>query len=127
MGTCVEKQCIVKYNLCMQLIIPIRALSVNQAWAGQRFKTPKYKQFEKDFSSVVPFSRTQNSTEELFVKYVFYVKNYGLVDVDNLIKQTNDMLCKRRYLADDRYIKAIYCQKEKVTDIVLYEDRGNVL
>lgn len=120
----------------MKLIIPIRALSVNQAWAGKRFKTPKYKQFENDFCKVVPFYKGEHLEEELFVRYVFYVKNYGLVDVDNLIKQTNDMLCKRGYLKDDRYIKAIYCEKEKVkdikdekivTDIVLYSKKHDVL
>ena len=30
------------------MIVNIKPLSVNQAWAGRRFKTPKYKAFEKE-------------------------------------------------------------------------------
>lgn len=101
----------------MQIQIPIRALSVNEAWAGRRFRSPKYKKFERDFCKLVSFNSTPILEGELFVRYVFYIKNYGNADVDNLVKQTNDMLCKRGFLKDDRYIKAIYCMKEKVKDI----------
>lgn len=101
----------------MQIKIPIKALSVNQAWAGRRFKTPKYKQFEKDFCKVVAPNGEPAPEGELFVKYTFFIKNYGAADVDNLIKQTNDMLCKRGYIKDDKYIKAIFCMKERVKDI----------
>lgn len=120
----------------MRIFIPIRALSVNEAWKGQRFKTKKYRKFETDFCRVVSRNGHEPEAGELFVRYIFYIKNYASADVDNLIKQTNDMLCKLGYIKDDRYVKSILCVKERVkdimdekiiTDIVLYDKRHDLL
>ena len=76
------------------------------------------------------------SDSELFVKYVLYVKNYRNSDVANLEKILTDLLVKRSYLKDDRYIKGMYLEKisvmdvleEKVVlDIVPYNDRYKIL
>ncbi len=40
-----------------------------------------------------------------------------MADVDNMIKTIQDILVKGQIIKDDRYIKAIYCQKEKVKEI----------
>jgi len=32
----------------MKIEIPIKPLTVNKAWQGRRFKTPAYKQYEKN-------------------------------------------------------------------------------
>lgn len=88
-------------------------MSVNTAWKGQRFKSKAYKQFEKDFVKIVPVNKESISKGEIEVHYKFYVKNYALTDVDNLIKQTQDLLVKRGYISDDRKIVLISAMKIK--------------
>ena len=98
----------------MQIKIPIRALSVNKASRGRHFKTPEYKQFEKDVCLLLPFNKENVMEGELFIKYVFYLKNYKTSDEDNCKKLIQDILVKRGYLKDDRFIKASYSIKDPV-------------
>ena len=120
----------------MQLKIPIRPLSVNRASRGRHFKTPEYEKFEVDVSLLLPFNRTCPLEGELFIKFNFFLKNYINSDVSNGVKLIEDILVKRGYLKDDRYVKAIYVEKNPVKDIkdekmiidiVLYEDRMSVM
>lgn len=97
----------------MYLEIPIKPLSVNQAWAGRRFKTPLYKQYEKDIYRLLPIGQyDMNCKEEVYVVYVFYFSAYVLSDNVNPEKLITDILVKRQYLKDDRYIKGTVCFKE---------------
>lgn len=94
----------------------MRALSANRSWKGQRVKSTAYKLFEKQAAYFIGYEH--NPPEgELFVKYIFYVKNYGNSDTDNMIKPLQDVLVKSGHLKDDRYIKGFYGQKERVKDI----------
>ncbi len=105
----------------MNLYIPLKPLSINIAWQGQRFKTKDYKQYENDFYKVV--SRAKKPlTGNISVKYVFFLKNCSRTDVDNLIKPTQDLLVKRGYIEDDRKIVHIDARKIKsMTDYIHIE------
>lgn len=86
---------------------------MNRAWQGQRFKSKEYKTFENDVARMLPFSKIVYDKSEVFVHYVYHIKNYGGADTSNLEKTLTDMLVKRGYLLDDRYIRAIYQRKER--------------
>lgn len=101
----------------IQLKIPIRPLSINKAFKGRHFKTPEYQKFEVDCSLLLPFNKATPPEGELFVKYTFFLKNYAQSDADNGIKALQDILKKRGYLHDDRFIKASLVIKEPVKDI----------
>ena len=98
----------------MKIKLDVNPLSVNKAWQGRRFKSPDYKQFEKDVMRMLPISEEVKNKEEVFVHYVFHINNYGSADTSNMEKTLTDMLVKRGYLLDDRYIRAIYQRKERV-------------
>lgn len=101
----------------MQIKIPIRALSVNDASRGRHFKSPEYKKFERDVTLLLPFSKTSPIEGEVFIKYIFYFKNYANSDASNGIKLIEDLLVKRGYLKDDRYVKGGFFIKEPVSDV----------
>lgn len=120
----------------MKLKIPIKPLSINEAHHGRHIKTREFLDYEKNVSYLLPYNQKDVKNGEYFIKYVFYIKNYTLSDTGNFEKLITDILVKRGYLKDDRYVKAIYLEKRKVkdikdekivVDIVLYEDRGLVL
>lgn len=95
----------------MQIEIPIKALSNNEAWAGRRFKSKKYKQYEKDLEKLLPRAKKMIKGE-VEIHYTFYIKNYGMTDVDNLIKETQDFIVKKGYIEDDR--KIVWLSAEKI-------------
>ncbi len=118
----------------MQIKIPISPLSVNKAWQGRRFKTKEYKDYEKNVLCLLPRERPLEG--ELFVRYVFYIKNYKMSDIDNFIKPLQDILVKGKIIEDDRFIKSILIIKEQVKDkkdekivldIVPYDDQYKIL
>lgn len=120
----------------MQITIPIKPLSINQAHQGRHIKTKEFLQYEKHVSFLLPICPREIKVEECFVKYVFYIKNYKKSDTGNFEKLITDILVKREYLKDDRFIKAMYLEKvmveqdvqEKIIiDIVPYADRYKIL
>ncbi len=100
----------------MKIEIPIKPLSVNKAHRGKHFKTPEFLRYEKNVAWLLPMCPYDPEECEYFIKYVFYVKNYGNSDTGNFEKLITDILVKRGYLKDDRYVKAFFLLKEKVKD-----------
>lgn len=99
----------------MKLEIPVKPLSVNDAYTGRRFKTPEYKQFEIDLCKVVPVGKyDQNYKGDVYIFYVFYLSEYGNSDAANMEKIITDFLVKRDHLNDDRYIRMNAQRKERV-------------
>jgi Holliday junction resolvase RusA-like endonuclease len=90
--------------------IPVKALTVNKVWQGKRFKTPLYKQYEKDCSW---FLKAPLIKGEVEVNYKFYIKYFSTSDVDNFIKPLQDILVKNRLIEDDCKIKKITAEKIK--------------
>lgn len=91
--------------------IQIKPLSVNQAWQGKRFKTPKYKAFEKEMLlKLKPIKIDFKGDLEVNIKYGFSSK---LADIDNPCKVVLDCL-QKKYGFDDRQIIKLGQEKEIV-------------
>lgn len=96
----------------MKIKLPIKALSVNKAWAGRRFKSSYYVDFTRDVCRLLPFAK-YTITSECEVHYKFYVKNYKMSDTDNMVKPITDLIVQLNYLKDDRQIVYITARKIK--------------
>ena len=90
--------------------LDIKPLSVNECWQGKRFKTKKYKQYEKDCLLILPYLEVPEG--ELIVKYTFGFSSI-LSDWDNPIKPFQDIL-QKKYNFDDKYIVKAIVEKVKV-------------
>jgi len=90
--------------------IKIKPLSVNQCWQGKRFKTPKYKSYEKLLTLKLKPLKLPNIPFCITYRFGFSSK---LSDLDNPVKPLQDILC-RKYGFDDRYIFKIIVEKEIV-------------
>ena len=86
------------------MIINIKPLSVNQVWQGKRFKTPKYKRFEKEVLLLLPKNyKVPPGDLKIALKWGFSSK---LSDWDNPIKPFQDILQKKYNFNDSRIFKA---------------------
>lgn len=91
--------------------IKIKPLSVNQAWQGRRFKTDKYKSFERNMLLMLPPIKVElKGNLRVEIRYGFSSK---LSDIDNPTKMVLDCLVKK-YGFDDRQIFELYQEKEIV-------------
>lgn len=91
--------------------IKIKPLSVNEAWQGRRFKTDKYKQYEKDLSLLLKPIKLQNPNR-IMIKAEFGIS--ALSDIDNPIKPMLDIL-QKKYKFNDRDIFYLHVKKTIVT------------
>lgn len=91
--------------------IDIKPLSVNEAWQGKRFKTPKYKAYEKHTLLLLP-SKIQLPTPPYRIDFEFGLSS-SLSDWDNPIKPTQDIICKK-YGINDKLISEGNVKKIKV-------------
>ena len=80
--------------------IEIKPLSVNQAWAGRRFKTPIYKKYERDLLLLLP--ARFYSSQKLSIKIDFGFSSTAS-DIDNPLKPFLDIL-QKKYKIDDKQI-----------------------
>jgi Holliday junction resolvase RusA-like endonuclease len=80
--------------------ICIKPLSVNQAWQGQRFKTPAYKKYEKDVLNMLPPLTVPDGALRLIICVGFSNK---ASDIDNVEKPFIDIL-QKKYKFDDKWI-----------------------
>lgn len=77
--------------------IAIKPLSVNEAWKGRRFKTDDYKMYEQILMYKLPAMEVPDG--KLRIDYEFWFSN-KLSDLDNPIKQFQDILTKRYKFKD---------------------------
>ena len=82
--------------------INIKALSVNRAWQGKRFKTPAYKSYERIVHSMLPRITIPDGYLALTLEFGFSSK---LADFDNGIKPFIDIL-QKKYGFNDNKIKS---------------------
>lgn len=94
----------------------IKPLSVNEAWRGRKFKTPKYKQYERDLLIMLP-KKIKDDFTELNIK----IGVSPLFDIDNCLKPLIDIL-QKKYGFNDRYIKRLVVEKEIVKKGAEYID-----
>ncbi len=85
--------------------INIKPLSVNEAWKGRRFKTPKYKTYCRDLTLLLPKSiDIPDGKLEIYLE--FHLSSY-CADWDNPIKPTQDIICAKYGINDNRFYRAI--------------------
>lgn len=92
------------------MIINIKPLSVNAAWRGRRFKTPTYKQYERDVLLLLPKMEVPDGYLELYLKFGFSSANS---DFDNPVKLFVDCM-QKKYGFNDKMIKRAVVEVEKV-------------
>lgn len=90
--------------------INIKALSVNEAWQGRRFKTQKYKIYESKVLNLLPDIEIPPK-DWLIIYHVGYSNAQS--DIDNFVKPFQDCL-QKRYNINDRYIYAYIIEKHIV-------------
>ena len=93
------------------MIINIKPLSVNDAWQGKRFKTKKYKQFERDMMLMLPKMKIDFKAP-LLIDVTFGFSN-SLSDIDNPLKPLLDCL-QLKYGFNDRSIEQLNVKKKVV-------------
>ena len=89
--------------------INIKPISVNDCWQGRRFKTPEYKQFERDCLLLLPKKNIPKDCR-LFVWLEFGLSNSNN-DCDNNIKPILDILQKKYTFNDNRIYRLIVDKK----------------
>lgn len=86
----------------------IKALSVNKAFQGRRFKTPEYNKYINDMMLILP-PLVGVPTKDIRLKVDFGYSS-KLSDIDNGLKLWIDCLVKK-YGFDDRYIVELHVTK----------------
>ena len=94
--------------------ICIKPISVNSCWQGRRFRTDEFKVWQNNV--LFQLRKVKMIKGWVRVELVFYLKNYGMTDVDNLNKASLDCLVKKGYIEDDRKIVELYSKKIQVKD-----------
>ena len=90
--------------------MPIKPLSVNQAWQGRRFKTDAYKRYERDVLMLLKPMSVPEGDLSLSLVFGFSSK---LADFDNPVKPFVDCL-QKKYQFNDRAIKRALINIEAV-------------
>jgi len=104
------------------MIVHIKPLSVNQCWQGKRFKTPKYKSYEKEL--LYRLSAMDIPEGKLKVSLVFGLSS-KLADIDNPVKAFIDVL-QKKYDFNDRDIYEMELKKidvKKGKEFIEYDIR----
>lgn len=99
-----------KRNEPISQVIEIPPISVNQAWQGKRFKTPKYKRYE---ASVLLMLSKVVLPEKPYHIEIVYGFSSPLSDIDNPTKLVLDIL-QKKYGFNDRDIVSLHLKKEIV-------------
>lgn len=89
----------------------IKPLSVNTAFAGRRFKTPKYKKYEIDVLLLLPPS-IKIPPGQLKLSFIVGYSN-KMSDADNFLKNFLDIL-QKKYGFNDNLVYRIEITKEIV-------------
>ena len=87
--------------------VKIKALSVNDAWQGRRYKSQKYTKFSNEMNlQLVLLNKPQVPDGPINIHYRFHISNMN-TDVDNLIKAFQDVLFKWLEVDDRRIVNLI--------------------
>lgn len=90
--------------------LDIKPLSINAAFKGRRFKTDKYKRYERDVCAILPQMTIPEGYLSLSLRFGFSSKN---ADFDNPVKLICDIL-QKKYGFNDRMIKRCVIEVEHV-------------
>jgi len=91
----------------------VKPLSVNEAWKGRKFKTDKYKNYEKLLLATLPSIEIafEKQPLEIFIEAGLSNKQS---DIDNIVKPFVDIL-QKKYGFNDRYIYRMLVEKKNVS------------
>lgn len=92
----------------MTFIIPIKPLSVNEAWKGKRFKTDAYKHYERSILFILPKGKVSEDSK-LSVNIEFGFSSSGS-DIDNPVKCLMDIF-QKKYGFNDSHVYEINLKK----------------
>lgn len=84
--------------------IRIKALSVNEAWKGRRFKTDAYKAYEHALMLMLPRMTIPEGNLSLSITVAYSSK---ASDIDNCIKPFVDVLQKKYGFNDNRIYRMV--------------------
>lgn len=87
--------------------LEIKPLSVNEVWQGKRFKTPKYKAYERKLLASLPEIEIPDGKLTIAIYYGFSSHSS---DIDNPCKPFLDIL-QKRYKFDDKRIYQLFQEK----------------
>jgi Holliday junction resolvase RusA-like endonuclease len=90
--------------------LDIKPLSVNEVWQGKRFKTPKYKAYEKHVLLTLKPLEVKGGRLSIFLRFGLSSKN---ADIDNPVKPFVDCL-QKKYNFNDRQIYKLTVEKVDV-------------
>jgi Holliday junction resolvase RusA-like endonuclease len=90
--------------------IDIKPISVNQCWRGRRFKTDKYKGYEKEMLFRLPKINIPEPPFKVYYEFGFSSANS---DLDNPIKPLQDIL-QKFYNFNDKDIFEMVAKRVKV-------------
>ena len=93
--------------------IKIKPLSVNSAWQGKRYKTKAYQDYERSMLFQLPVQKEKFKSDDMLrIEFVFGFSSMAS-DIDNPVKPTLDILCKK-YGFDDKQIWEMEVSKKIV-------------
>jgi len=90
--------------------IPVKPMSINEAWKGRRFKTDKYKAYVIAVKAKLPVIKLPPTPYKVSFWFGF---STSLSDVDNPTKPTLDILCQK-YNFSDRHVMELTLKKVMV-------------
>ena len=90
--------------------IEIKPLSVNEVWQGKRFRTDKYRAYQKEVALKLKPMKVGSGKLSLSLRFGLSSKN---ADIDNPIKSFIDCL-QKKYGFNDRQIYRLTVEKEDV-------------
>lgn len=93
--------------------IPIKAMSINSAWKGRRFKTKAYEKWQESILWSLPHEEEMLKSRTLGMSFIFYLKSPTRMDLDNLLKGLIDCVKKKGIIEDDRYVFYLEATKRK--------------
>lgn len=91
--------------------LDIKPLSVNEAWQGRRFKTQKYKAYERDVLLILPELEVPEGKLHIKIAWGF---SSAASDIDNPCKMFIDCL-QKKYGFNDSRVHKLSLEKEKVS------------
>lgn len=89
--------------------IKIKPLSVNKAWNGRKIKTQECKQYERALYYLLP--KKPMIKGDVTIHYKFFLKYDKITDTSNLIKLLEDIVVKKGYIEDDRFVRKFSAEK----------------
>ena len=92
----------------MSIGIKIKPISVNDCWQGRRFKTDKYKDYEKELLIMLPNIDVPEGKIELDIEFGFSSR---ASDIDNPLKPFIDIL-QKKYEFNDKNIFQLNVKKK---------------